>query len=35
MEIANRRETFVYSGSGMNRADTGVIPNRFSALTTE
>lgn len=30
MEIANRRETFVYSGSGMNRADTGGnIPDMF------
>ena len=30
MEIANRRETFVYSGSGMNRPDTGGdIPDMF------
>ena len=30
MKIANRRETFVYSGSGMNRADTGGdIPDMF------
>lgn len=30
MESANRRETFVYSGSGMNRADTGGdIPDMF------